>query len=42
MQVVRKFKITVGSLKEKKGGGGEVWTTEGQRMNMAVKTMNTN
>ncbi len=42
MQVVREFRITVGSLKEKKGGMGEGWTTEGQRTNMAVKTMNTN
>jgi hypothetical protein len=42
MQVVREFRITVGSLKEKKGGRGEGWTMNGQGTNMAVKTMNTN
>ncbi len=37
MQVVREFRITVGSLKEKKEGGMD----NGQSANMTVKTMDT-
>jgi len=40
MQVVREFRITVDSLKEKKGWGGGM--DNGQRTNMTVKTMDTN